>query len=107
MEENPFVLSNDCFQSDSASLFTRPKPLPATLWSGAARSRLKSISQEPASMRMQLRAQLAFMMFLQYAVWGAWMPILSATLINRGIQPVWVGGIYTALWLGCMVTPFI
>ncbi|HLK56855.1 MAG TPA: MFS transporter [Chthonomonadaceae bacterium] len=56
---------------------------------------------------LQTRIQLAVMMFLEYAVWGAWMPILSATLINRHIEPANVGTVYSALWLGCMITPFI
>lgn len=58
-------------------------------------------------MRAQLRFQLSAMMFLQYAVWGAWMPILSATLINRHIEPVAVGQVYAALWLGCLISPFL
>jgi nucleoside transporter len=47
------------------------------------------------------------MMFLEYAVWGAWMPILSATLINRGFAPAAVGGVYSAFWLGYVISPFI
>src|SRR5580700_5781542 len=54
-----------------------------------------------------LRVKLSLMMFFEYAVWGAWMPILSATLINRHIQPQAVGNTYSAMWLGCMITPFI
>ena len=53
------------------------------------------------------RLQLILMMFLEYAVWGAWMPILSATLINRGVQPNQVGYVYGALWAACIVSPFL
>jgi MFS family permease len=57
---------------------------------------------------MRLRLQLAAMMFLEYAVWGAWTPILGATLTGRmnatGTQ---VGAVYAVLWLACIITPFI
>ena len=58
-------------------------------------------------MLLQRRLRLAGMMFLEYAVWGAWMPILSATLINRGIEPAQVGYVYGALWAACLVSPFL
>src|SRR5579884_3917260 len=58
-------------------------------------------------MKMRLRIMLSGMMFLEYAVWGAWMPILSATLFNRHIEPVSVGMVYSALWLGCLISPFL
>jgi nucleoside transporter len=48
------------------------------------------------------------MMFLQYAVWGAWMPVLSATLVGRlnatGDQ---IGNVYLMIWAACIITPFI
>lgn len=55
-----------------------------------------------------LRLKLSAMMFFQYAVWGAWTPILGATLSDRlhatGTQ---VGAVYGVLWLACIITPFI
>jgi nucleoside transporter len=54
-----------------------------------------------------MRVRLAVMMFLEYAVWGAWMPILSATLFNRGVPGSAIGNIYAALWLACAITPFV
>src|SRR6476469_6897899 len=57
----------------------------------------------PSAMRLRLAA----MMFLEYAVWGAWMPILSATLFNRGVPGDAIGTIYGALWLACAITPFL
>ncbi len=56
---------------------------------------------------VKLRFQLALMMFLEYAVWGVWMPILGATLHNRGVSPAGIGAVFGALYLGCIVTPFI
>jgi MFS family permease len=58
-------------------------------------------------MKTRLRFQLSGMMFLEYATWGAWMPVLSATLINRGVAPAQVGLVFAALWGGCMISPFL
>jgi nucleoside transporter len=59
-------------------------------------------------MTIKTRWMLAAMMFLEYAVWGAWTPILSDTLGSRlhatGTQ---VGMVYGVLWLACIITPFI
>src|SRR5580658_2484004 len=73
----------------------------------AAPRRLRFLKGRVVFMNTSLRFRLAAMMFWEYAVWGAWMPILSATLINRHIEPQAVGNTYSALWLGCMITPFI
>ncbi len=47
-------------------------------------------------------------MFFQYAAWGAWTPLLSATISSRlnatGTQ---VGAVYGVLWLACILTPFL
>ena len=59
---------------------------------------------------MQSRTKwlLAAMMFLQYAVWGAWTPILGATLTSRmHAKGTEIGMIYGVLWLACIITPFI
>ena len=60
-----------------------------------------------ATPRRKLRGLLAGMMFLEYAVWGAWMPILSATLISRNVPGGEVGNIYGGMWLACIITPFL
>ncbi len=47
-------------------------------------------------------------MFLQYAIWGAWAPVLSAYLINeRGFSGTQVGWIYALLPLATIIAPFI
>lgn len=55
-----------------------------------------------------LKQRFGAMMFLQYAVWGAWAPALGAYLLNNleftGGQ---TGGIYLTLWLGCILAPFL
>ncbi len=59
-------------------------------------------------MRARPHLPLAAMMFLQYAVWGAWTPILGATLTTRmNATGAEVGAVYGVLWLACIITPFI
>jgi nucleoside transporter len=59
-------------------------------------------------MKSAPRIPLAAMMFLQYAVWGAWTPILAATLMGRlNASGQQVGLVYMMLWIACIVTPFI
>jgi nucleoside transporter len=48
------------------------------------------------------------MMFLQYAIWGAWAPVLSSYLINDlGFSGGQVGWIYALLPLATIISPFI
>jgi len=48
------------------------------------------------------------MMFLQYAIWGAWAPVLSDYLINElGFNGLEVGWIYALLPLATIISPFI
>ncbi len=57
---------------------------------------------------LRVRSLLATMMFLQYAVWGAWTPILALTLGNRlNATGAEIGAVYGVLWLACIITPFI
>lgn len=54
------------------------------------------------------RARLAAMMFLEYAVWGAWTPVLGATLAARlNATGAETGAVYGVLWLACILTPFL
>ncbi len=55
-----------------------------------------------------LYVQLSLMMFLQFAVWGAWSPVLAARLLGplkmTGKQTGWI---YGTVYLGCIVSPLI
>jgi nucleoside transporter len=55
-----------------------------------------------------LYLQLSVMMFLQYALWGAWSPVLAARLLGplkmSGKQTGWI---YGTIWLGAIVAPLI
>lgn len=49
---------------------------------------------------------LSAMMFLEYAIWGAWMPVLAARLLGplkmSGKQTGWI---YATLPIGCIISP--
>ena len=55
--------------------------------------------------------RLGIMMFLQYAIWGAWTTVLSMHLdklgVSAGFTGVAIGTIYSLLYLSCIITPFI
>jgi len=52
--------------------------------------------------------QLGIMMFLQYAIWGAYAPVLSAYLENDlGFSGIQVGAVYSLLPLATIIAPFI
>lgn len=57
---------------------------------------------------MSIKFRLGLMMFLQYAIWGSWAPVLSAYLKNNldftGIQ---IGIIFSLLPLATIIAPFI
>ncbi|MHC4990928.1 MAG: MFS transporter [Planctomycetota bacterium] len=55
-----------------------------------------------------LRTRLSLMMFLQYAIWGAWLPILYPFLLgHRGFELRQVGMILAAGAVGAIFGPFI
>ncbi|RLE01327.1 MAG: MFS transporter [Candidatus Aminicenantes bacterium] len=57
---------------------------------------------------MSAKFRLSVMMFLQYAIWGAWAPVLSDYLINKlGFSGAQVGAIYSLLPLATILSPFI
>jgi len=63
------------------------------------------------SNQLRVRLLLGAMMFFQYAAWGAWAPILGATLGNpdgafKATGTV-IGAIFGILWLACIVVPFV
>ena len=55
-----------------------------------------------------LYIKLSAMMFLQFAVWGAWVPVLAARLLGplkmSGKQTGWI---YATLPLSCMISPLL
>lgn len=59
-------------------------------------------------MEAVLYVKLSAMMFLEYAVWGAWYPVLAARLLGplkfSGKQTGWI---YAAIPLGCIFMPLV
>ncbi len=55
-----------------------------------------------------LKTRLSVMMFLQYAIWGAWLPFLWSFLADhRGMSGEKIGSIFAAGAIGAIVGPFI
>lgn len=62
----------------------------------------------PAPMRFGLGTKLSVMMFLQYAIWGAWLPILYPFLLNhRGFNLKETGLCLAAGAVGAIFGPFL
>lgn len=57
---------------------------------------------------MNVKLRLGMMMFLQYAIWGAWAPVLSVYLKETlGFTGLQFGVIYSLLPLATIIAPFI
>lgn len=64
------------------------------------------LSQQPAI--AWVRTRFSLMMFLQYAIWGAWLPILWPYLANvRKFTPVEIGYAFSVGAIGAIVAPFV
>jgi len=59
-------------------------------------------------MEWKLYLALSFAMFMEFAIWGAWAPVLAARLLGplkmTGKQTGWI---YATLPLACIISPFI
>ena len=56
---------------------------------------------------MSAKTRLGIMMFLQYAIWGAWAPVLSVYLLDDlGFTGTQAGWIYSLLPLATILAPF-
>ncbi|HMS16617.1 MAG TPA: MFS transporter [Planctomycetota bacterium] len=55
-----------------------------------------------------LNFRLSLMMFLQYAIWGAWLPMLWSFLKDhRGFAPDEIGWIFSVGAIGAIIGPFV
>lgn len=60
-------------------------------------------------MSLGLRVRLSIMMFLQYYVWGIWLPILGIHLGSDavGLTGPQIGWVYTVYGFGAILGPFL
>jgi nucleoside transporter len=59
-------------------------------------------------LNMRIRLSLSVMMFLQFAVWGAWFVVLGVYLANGlHFDGAWIGHIYGTMALATIFTPLI
>ncbi|MCB9846321.1 MAG: MFS transporter [Phycisphaeraceae bacterium] len=66
---------------------------------------MDSTAERNASM---VRTRLSVMMFLQYAIWGAWLPLLWPFLSgHRGFSPSQIGDMFAVGAVGAIIAPFI
>ena len=66
----------------------------------------KPASAEPLSSGLNFK--LSTMMFLQYAIWGAWLPLLWPYLSgHREFTPAQIGDMFAVGAIGAIVAPFI
>ena len=56
---------------------------------------------------MSAKTRFGIMMFLQYAIWGAWAPVLSVYLYELGFDGVQVGSLFALLPLATIISPFL
>ncbi len=55
-----------------------------------------------------LKLRLSVMMFMQYGIWGAWLPLLYPFLSeHRGFTPSQIGDMFAVGAIGAIVAPFI
>jgi nucleoside transporter len=54
-----------------------------------------------------IRTRLSTQMFLQFAIWGAWAPVLGAHLGNLGLTGVQIGAVYGTAALATIIAPMI
>lgn len=63
-------------------------------------------SLPPAPVRL-LTARLSAMMFLEFAVWGAWAVLVAKHMANLGFSGTQMGYVYLTTALGAMLSPLI
>ncbi len=55
-----------------------------------------------------VKFRLAIMMFLQYAIWGAWLPLMYLFLsVHRAFSPSQIGYMFMIGGVGALIGPFI
>ncbi|MCH2132469.1 MAG: MFS transporter [Phycisphaerales bacterium] len=69
---------------------------------------MTTIAAPTPRMGFGLGSRLSFMMFLQFAIWGAWLPFLYDYLkVDRQFQEFEIGWMFTAGGVGAIFGPFL
>lgn len=64
--------------------------------------------QTAPPLSLGLNVRLSMMMFLQYAIWGAWLPLLFTFLfVHRGFTPTEAGWMFSVGAVGAILAPFV
>src|SRR5258708_4213105 len=67
-----------------------------------------SAPNSPAPLPLNLNVKLSLMMFLQYAIWGAWLPLLWSYLSGPlQFSPKQIGTMFAVGAIGAILAPFI
>lgn len=65
-------------------------------------------TQDPRPTPPFVRCRLSVMMLLQYAIWGAWLPLLWSFLhTHRGFTPAQIGDMFAVGAVGAIIAPFV
>jgi len=64
-------------------------------------------SHQGATMNSSVRARLSAMMFLQFAIWGAWFVTMSTYLLQIGFDGLQVGAAYSTMNWGAIFAPIV
>lgn len=63
---------------------------------------------QPSKLSLGVNVRLSLMMFLQYAIWGAWLPLLYQYLsADRKFDGDQIGSIFAIGAVGALVAPFV
>jgi nucleoside transporter len=54
-----------------------------------------------------IKSRLSVQMFLQFAIWGSWAPVLGVHLTNIGFEPSQIGDIYGTAALATILAPML
>src|SRR5687768_5240567 len=57
---------------------------------------------------LDVNVRLSIMMFLQYAIWGAWLPLMYLFVsVHRGFTPSQIGYLFMIGGVGALLGPFV
>jgi MFS family permease len=74
----------------------------------AGRGIIGAVAAKETVVDWTLYGQLSVMMFLQFAIWGAWAPVLAAHLLGKlKLSGKQTSLIYATLPIACIVSPFL